>query len=217
MSLQGKSFGRREHAARPQGTPSGPPAKPMRPAHIALALGIPGLFLAGLVIIRWALPAMATLDDEYAQAEQRVVSIVNQPVTHLPRTTEAEIYPGWFHPGAEKPDFDSVDVRKTQDFFYAHYTYVTSDLNPTEMFVGGDLEFNAMTKYFYVDRTVPKKRLSETEMLEINRLYRTIGRDERALTMWWGAIAVLLALLLIVTTAPILLSARKADAQQPML
>ena len=38
-----------------------------------------------------------------------------------------------------------------------------------------------MTKYFYTDRTLPKKKLSETELLEINRLYRIIGRCEREL------------------------------------
>jgi hypothetical protein len=51
------------------------------------------------------------------------------------------------------------------------------------MFIGRELEFNPMTKYFHTDRTLPKKRLSEAEMLEINRLYRVIGRDEQALAM----------------------------------
>ena len=32
-----------------------------------------------------------------------------------------------------------------------------------------------MTKIFYNDFTVPKKKLTETEMLEINRLCRIIG------------------------------------------
>jgi len=70
-------------------------------------------------------------------------------------------------------------VRTTQQLIYGN-DYVTSDLNPTEMFLGRELEFNAMTKYFYVDRTLPKARLSEPQMLEINRLYRIIGRDEQA-------------------------------------
>ena len=35
-----------------------------------------------------------------------------------------------------------------------------------------------MTKYFYTDRSVPKKKLTEEEMLEINRLYRIIGQDQ---------------------------------------
>jgi hypothetical protein len=123
----------------------------------------------------------AQLDAEAAQARQRVIEIVNKPITHLPRTDQATVYsPGWFHPGAEKPDFNTVDVRATQQLIYGSGGYVTSNLNPNEMFIGGDLEFNAMTKYFYTDRTLPKARLSEAEMLEINRLYRFIGRDEQA-------------------------------------
>jgi hypothetical protein len=43
------------------------------------------------------------------------------------------------------------------------------------------LEFNAMTKYFYTDRSLPKKKLTEAEMVEINRLYEIIGRCEQQL------------------------------------
>lgn len=124
--------------------------------------------------------SIAQLDAEAALARQRVIEIVNKPITHLPRNDQATVYsPGWFHPGAEKPDFNTVDVRATQQLIYSG-GYVTSDLNPNEMFMGGDLEFNAMTKYFYIDKTLPKARLTEPEMLEINRLYRVIGRDEQA-------------------------------------
>ena len=38
-----------------------------------------------------------------------------------------------------------------------------------------------MTKYFYEDRSLPKKRLTEVEMLEINLLYRIIGKCEEQL------------------------------------
>ena len=118
------------------------------------------------------------------QARQRVVEIVNQPIKHLSRTGEADVFsPGWFHPGAIEPDYDHVDVRATQELLYAKSDYVTSDLNPSEMFYGDELEFNAMTKFFYTDRTLPKKRLSEAEMLEINRLYRIIGHDKHRSTM----------------------------------
>jgi len=58
---------------------------------------------------------------------------------------------------------------------------VTSDVNPGVVFVGPELEFNSMTKYFYVDRSLPKKKLTEAEMLEINRLYRIIGTCEEKL------------------------------------
>jgi hypothetical protein len=133
-----------------------------------------------------------------AQAEERVIEIVNQPVTHIPRTPEAaQFYPGWFHPGAIKPDFDTVDVRATQELPYAKYQYVTSDVTPSEMFYGDELEFNAMTKYFYKDRALPKKRLSESEMLEINRLYRIIGHEDHASTMRMAAAGLLVVGLLV--------------------
>ena len=125
--------------------------------------------------------SIAQLDADAAAAKQRIMEIVNKPITHLPRTDEAAVFsPGWFHPGADKPDFNTVDVRATQQFIYDNDNYVTSDLNPTEMFIGRELEFNAMTKYFYADRSLPKAKLSEAEMQEINRLYRVIGRDEQA-------------------------------------
>ncbi|MDE3098141.1 MAG: hypothetical protein KGJ88_01575 [Verrucomicrobiota bacterium] len=115
---------------------------------------------------------------EMTNAWQQVEAIVNQPVAAYRRTSGYSVgvfSPGWFHPGAIQPDFNTVDVRKTQEFPYARYHYVSSDINPGMMFRGADLEFNAMTKYFYTNRTLPKHRLTEAEMLEINRLYRVIG------------------------------------------
>lgn len=121
---------------------------------------------------------------EAARAEQRVVEIVNQPITHLPRSGPVSVFsPGWFHPGATKPDFNNVDIRATQELTYEGY--VASDLNPSEMFMGSELEFNAMTKYFYTDRTLPKKRLSDAEMVKISDLYRVIGHDEQAIMTLW--------------------------------
>jgi hypothetical protein len=43
------------------------------------------------------------------------------------------------------------------------------------MFRGSDLEFNAMTKLFYTNRDLPKIKLTEADMLQINSLYRIIG------------------------------------------
>ncbi len=118
-------------------------------------------------------------------AMQRVKAVVNQPVTKLPRKPYmrvAEFGPGgWFHPGAETPDFNAVDVRNSQQLPYGKFDYVTSDLNPGVVFLGHELEFNSMTKYFYTDRSVPKKKLTEAEMLEVNRLYRIIGRCQQLL------------------------------------
>lgn len=112
----------------------------------------------------------------------RVKEIVNQPVRSIPETSDMEnveeYYPnGWFHKGAIKPDFKNVDVRATQDLTY-HKTYASSSLNPGVVFFSAELEFNGMTKYFYVDRSLPKKRLTQDEMLEINRMYRLIGKCE---------------------------------------
>jgi hypothetical protein len=120
-------------------------------------------------------------------ATEQVKAIVNQPVTPVALTRDMEnIGSGadWFHPGAIKPDFDTVDVRKTQETSnYDKYNYVTSGLNPGVAFPAREIAFNSMTKYFYVDRSVPKKKLTEAEMLEINRLYRIIGQCERKLNI----------------------------------
>jgi len=122
---------------------------------------------------------IAALKQEKEQAVEQVKKIVNQPVTRYARVPGLKVTtfkPGWFHDGATKPDFNTVDVRKTQEFPYDPHPFVTSDLTPAAVFKGTDLEFNSMTKFFYSDRTVPKKKLTEPEMLEINRLYRIIGK-----------------------------------------
>ncbi len=148
--------------------------------------GLTSLLAAVIGVIFWTLPDIEKLNAETARAEQRVVAIVNQPITHLPRMGPVGLFsPGWFHPDATKPDFNNVDIRASQEFPYDRYSHVTSDVNPSEMFIGSELEFNAMTKYFYTDRTLPKKRLSDAEMVEINGLYRVIGQDEEALPKRW--------------------------------
>lgn len=138
--------------------------------------------------------SVADIKLELADAIRKVREIVNQPVESLPRKVGmkvATVSPGWFRPGAEKPDFNRVDIRNTQQSPYDQNEYVTSDLNPKVVYVGPDLEFNPMTKYFYTDRTLPKKRLSDAEMVEINDLYRVIGRDEHALFTRWLTIGAL--------------------------
>jgi hypothetical protein len=152
-------------------------------------------------------PALSAQQDE-AQATARVIEIVNRPVTRLPRTDEAGGFPGWFHDGAIKPDFATVDIRTTQEFPYKDYSYVASNLNPSEMFVASELEFNAMTKYFYQDRSWPKHRLSENEMVEINTLYRRIAADEHAIAIRHYETAGWIALLLVVGGATLFLYRR---------
>lgn len=121
---------------------------------------------------------LAACQLDLTNAWQRVSEIVNQPAQVYTRTADAPVsvfHPGWFDPGASIPDFNTVDVRLTQQLMYQG-KWVTSDLNPGVMFLGDDLEFNSMTKLFYADRTLPKHRLSDDEMQEINQQYRIIGR-----------------------------------------
>ena len=123
----------------------------------------------------------ARITAERDAAIEQVKRIVNQPVRAVPYSADAHVgrfSPGWFHDGAARPDFLRVDVRATQQFPYDQFEFVTSDVSPGVMFRGADLEFNANTKFFYTDRTLPKKKLTPEEMVEINRLYRIIGEGE---------------------------------------
>jgi hypothetical protein len=136
-----------------------------------------GATLAGSLLLHAQDPA--ELKTQLERAVDRVKELVNQPVASFPVGPDdhpALFRPGWFHPGAGTPDFDHVDIRTSQDCApYAKWPFVTSDLNPGIMFQGSAVEFNANTKLFYGDRSLPKKKLSEAEMVEINGLYRTIG------------------------------------------
>ncbi len=164
--------------------------RPLAGAAIALMFGAPALILIIIGVVIWTRPESRRLETEAAQARQRVIEIINQPVTPIPRSDTAyEVSPGWFHPGAIKPDFDTVDVRSTQEFPYDAHQYVTSDVTPAQMFRSSEVEFNAMTKVFYVDRQLPKKRLSQAEMLQINRLYRVIGHGQHVSTVKWETAA----------------------------
>jgi hypothetical protein len=153
-------------------------------AYVFCFLLLSNIFIATSVHAASAAEQIATLKAQKNDAIFSVQHIVNQPVTRLKRTPGMNVSmfsPGWFHAGATMPDFDTVDIRKTQETPYEGLQYVTSDLNPGVAFLGHELEFNARTKYFYTDRSQPKKRLTEAEMLQINELYRTIGRCNRQL------------------------------------
>ncbi len=117
--------------------------------------------------------------DEMNRAIESVKSIVNQPVLTMPVAEGMNVThwsDTWFHPGATVPNYEKADITKTQELPYSHYEYVTSKLHPDVAYLGSDLEFNSLTKYFYTDLTVPKKRLTQSEMAKINRLYRIIAR-----------------------------------------
>ena len=121
-----------------------------------------------------------------SKAMDQVKQIVNRPPPSVPITPDMRVasYGGaWFHPGGSKPDFSTVDVRTTRDLSnYSKFPFVSSDLNPGIAFPGDQLEFNPMLKFFYTDRTLPKLKLSEEDMVEINRLYRIIGKFETDLS-----------------------------------
>lgn len=125
---------------------------------------------------------IAALQLQLTNAWHQVETIVNQPMPAYRRddSYHMAIYPYWFHPGASTPDFNTVDVRQSQQLIYTA-TWVSSDITPTMMFHGSDLEFNAMTKLFYTNRSLPKKKLTEAEMVQINALYRTIGHCQAAI------------------------------------
>jgi len=121
------------------------------------------------------------LEAQLKDAVDHVNVIVNQPVPYVPRTQEnwsqCSYFPdAWFHPGAATPDFANADVRKTQETSnYEGYAYASSVFTPDRAYISSEIAFNSQTKMFYQDRTVPKKKLTDDEMLEINRLYRIIA------------------------------------------
>src|SRR6266704_1032682 len=163
----------------------------MTPARVKLliTLCLSAIYFAAPLAAQTATNSVAGTNAVKAEMEaaiHQVVKIVNQPVPaylRAPGMHWSEFHPGWFHEGATRPDFNHVDVRASRETSnYQEHEYVTSDLNPGLVWRGRDLEFNANTKYFYTNRTFPKKRLTEAEMLEINRLYRIIGKCEQQLS-----------------------------------
>ena len=70
----------------------------------------------------------AAIKSETEEAMSRVREIVNQPVTSLTVTPDMQVAtyrPGWFHEGAEKPNFNTVDIRIAQQLTYDQHDYVT--------------------------------------------------------------------------------------------
>jgi len=126
----------------------------------------------------------ALLKLSLRQAELRIQAIVNQPIPPMERTRTMRVwtYPRhWYDGGPIRPNFAMADIRTTQKAMYDEYEYVRSESNADWIYRGRDLEYNALTRYFYNDMTLPKKKLSETEMVEINTHFRTIARCEREL------------------------------------
>jgi hypothetical protein len=131
--------------------------------------------------------ARAALEAEKNTAIQQVKEIVNQPVQRFTLRDDmnaAVFRPGWFHQGASRPAYHVVDVRQTRETPYAKFEFVTSDVTPGVAFYGAELEFNSMTKYFYEDYSSPKKKLTDAEMEEVNRLYRIIAHCDEELEQY---------------------------------
>jgi hypothetical protein len=123
------------------------------------------------------------LENEITNAVKDVEAIVNQMVPAYKRQPHMHVSTykgGWFHPGAQRPNYNA-DVRTTQEKGYDDKEYVSSDLNQGLAWIGNQLEFNANLKYFYTNRTFPKKKLTDAEMQRINDLYKTIGKSENEL------------------------------------
>jgi hypothetical protein len=121
------------------------------------------------------------LNREYAAALKRASDIINQDVPGIPVTSDMKLGDWrdgpWFHPGASTPDFLNVDIRPTQESTnYAMYDYITSDYHKGVAYPADQVAFNSNTKLLYLDRTTPKKKLTEAEMLEVNRLFHIMGK-----------------------------------------
>jgi hypothetical protein len=116
-------------------------------------------------------------------AIEKVKGIINQPVPMVPRNfrMKVEALDAFFPDPATKPDFNSVDVKTTRRQDYDQFEFVCLKSNPSVVWVGKTLEFNPSTRYFYEDLSVPKKKLTDDDMAEINRLYKIIGRCEAEL------------------------------------
>jgi hypothetical protein len=155
----------------------------IKPFWSLLAIGLLCAFISSAQSATNALPDTNSVNAEMQTAIHQVEAIVNQvvPAYHEKPGMHVGRYDYWFHPGAATPKFGTVDVRASQELPYSKFQYVASDLNPGLVFIGSQLEFNAMTKYFYTNRSLPKKRLTEAEMIEINRLYRVIGHCKHQL------------------------------------
>jgi hypothetical protein len=122
-----------------------------------------------------------TLKGQLNDAVAKVRTIINQPVPFVEATPQMGLGYGFFHEGAQRPDFNTVDVRQSQQDVYDSYTLISWEGNRDKAWVGTDIEFNPMTKMFYEDRSLPKKKLTSDEMIEIDRLYRIIGQCEQQL------------------------------------
>ena len=112
-------------------------------------------------------------------AVKRIQTIVNQVPPAVPKPPGTESWNYGFHPGATKPDFDNTDIVSGRELW--PHDFIDMQGSPNVYYHGPDCEFNSQTKFFYTNRELPKKRLTELEIAELVRLYRFLGRCQREL------------------------------------
>jgi hypothetical protein len=106
--------------------------------------------------------------------------IINQPVPSVPVTPQMlknseQHLDGWMYLPAQTPAFMFAHVEDTQALDTWGAEWVTCNLTPGLAFRAKDLETNAQTRFFYMDLTLPKKRLSAEEMAQLDVIYHQIG------------------------------------------
>ena len=117
---------------------------------------------------------------EFDKTTRQIQGIVNQaPQIVVPPPGSTEVYKYGFHPGANKPDYNAENLIGTREIWKGDYAYL--DGAPGVFYRSADCEFNPQTKYFYLSRTVAKKRLSDAEYKELTRLYHLLGQQEKAM------------------------------------
>ena len=145
-------------------------------ARPALQQATPDKVLAGLQN-----KAASTARGEFDKTTRKVQAIVNQvPPIVVPPPGSTEVYKYGYHPGANPPDYNADNLLATRETWKGEYSYI--DSVPNVFYRSSDCEFNPQTKYFYLSRTVAKKKLSDVEYAELTRLYHLLGQQEKAIS-----------------------------------
>ena len=114
-------------------------------------------------------------------AVARIRAIVNQVPPVVTKPDSAESWKSGFHPGALKPDFDHADLFSTRETLPG--PYMDMEGAPGVFYLSDQCEFNPQTKFFYANRQLPKKKLTDAEYQELVRLYRFVGRCQHDLNV----------------------------------
>ena len=122
--------------------------------------------------------AARTARAEFDRTTRQVQAIVNQTPPVVPKTAGAESYHYGYHPGAEKPDYDAADSLQSKRELWKG-EFVNMDDAPGVFYRSSECEFNPQTKFFYLNRSLPKKKLSDAEYHELTRLYHLLGQQEK--------------------------------------